>query len=187
MLPERLLGRPRRCAHRVLRPPFGLGRPHSHMCRLLPSPPSPPRVCPGIREFRPAPGTACRDAAACAPARAGRLSWPRAARAEPRASISFAVHAQHACYGRTAPAAGVFRCMHAPVNSFRVMLPGQPHPQLPFEWEARAAHLRHTQGQWGHCGDIRVWWPGRNRLMAAGNGSSPAKPGLNKYREVPKM
>ena len=27
---------------------------------------------------------------------AGRLSWPRAARAEPRASISFTVHAQHA-------------------------------------------------------------------------------------------
>ena len=47
MLPERLLGRPRRCAHRVLRPPFALGRPHSHMCRLLPSPPSPPRVRPG--------------------------------------------------------------------------------------------------------------------------------------------
>ena len=72
--------------------------------------------------------------------------------------------------------------LHATVNSFRVMLPGQPHPQLPFEYEVGAAHLRHTQGQWGHCGDIRVWWPGRIRLMAAGNGSAPAKHPLNEYQ-----
>jgi hypothetical protein len=135
MLPERLLGRPRRCAHRVLRPPFALGRPHSHMCRLLPSPPSPPRVGPG-----------CIPDASC-PRRAPHVVMLRhvlllelggSAGQEPQGpsrghqypyQYPSLVHAhEHACSGRTAPAAGVFRCTAAlnELVRFVSMLPGQP-------------------------------------------------------------
>ena len=111
---------------------------------------------------------------------AAQLAKSRKGRAEGinilRCARSARVLRAHSASGRRVP-------VHADVNSFRVMLPGKPHPQLPFEYEVGAAHLRHTQGQWGHCGDIRVWWPGRNRLMAASNGSARPKLPLNGYQD----